>query len=214
MFFGPPGSGKGTQADMLGEDLGLPVISVGELLRHERDAGTEIGKQVADKLAQGELVPYGIVEDILTQRLSRPDTELGYILDGYPREEEQLDYLEKRFRDNLNQEDKIVVVHISLDDEEIKRRISGRRVCDCGASYHLQYNPPKQEGICDLCGRELYQRKDDKPEVVESRLQSYHKRIQPLLDRLKKGYTVITINGRETIEEEKEDIRQALEKIW
>lgn len=213
MFFGPPGSGKGTQADMLGEDMNLPVISVGELLRHERDQGTELGSEVADQLASGKLVPDELVEKILEKRLDQPDTAQGFILDGYPRRKHQLSFLEKRLSDFLEQEDKVVVVHISLDDKEVERRVVGRRVCDCGASYHIEYNPPKQDGICDHCGAKLYRRKDDEPEVVGQRLKSYHERIQPLLDYLKKHYTVITINGKETIEQEKGDIRGELDKI-
>jgi len=213
MFFGPPGSGKGTQADILGKDMGLPVISVGELLRHERDQGSELGREVADRLAAGKLVPDELVEQILDKRFAQNDITPGFILDGYPRKKHQLDLLEERFETMLGQEDKIAVIHIDLDDKEVKRRVTGRRVCDCGASYHLEFNPPAKQDVCDHCGARLYRRRDDEPHVVADRLQSYHERIQPLLDHLKKHYTVITINGKETIKEEKEDIKKGLEKM-
>lgn len=210
IFFGPPGSGKGTQADMLGEKLGLPVISPGELLRHERDAGTELGKQVADKLAKGELVNDELVENILDNRLKKDDASAGFILDGFPRDLEQLEYLEKKIHELLKSDDEVMAIYIDVSDKEVESRIGGRRVCDCGAAYHLTKKPPKEEGICDLCGAKIYIRKDDKPEIMAGRLKSFHERIGPILENFKKDGKLIRINGEKEIDE----IKKEIEKIF
>lgn len=206
IFFGPPGSGKGTQSDMLGEKLALPVISPGELLRHERDAGTELGKKVADKMAKGELVPDDLVENILDERLEKDDTKFGFILDGFPRDIDQLEYLEEKFKKILNKDDEVAAVYIDLSDKEVKFRIGGRRVCDCGAAYHLAYKPTKKEGICDLCGAAIYIREDDKPEVMANRLNGFHKRIGPILEIFQKKGNLIKIDGEKDIEVIKNEI--------
>lgn len=212
IFFGPPGSGKGTQADILGEALNFPVISPGELLRHERDRGTKLGKQAAGLLAKGLLVSDEIVEDILNKRLKKRDVSKGYILDGYPRREEQLNLLNKRLA-SYRQKPKVTAVYIDVHDQEIKKRLSGRRVCDCGAAYHVKYNPPKKQGICDLCGTKLYQRKDDAPVIVRGRLSRFHKRISPILRYFKKDNRFFKVNGEQAIKEIQKEILVKLKKL-
>jgi len=206
VFFGPPGSGKGTQSDILGEKLGLPVISPGELLRHERDMGTDLGKKVADKMAKGELVPDELVENMLDSRLKKNDVAAGFILDGFPRDLEQLKFLEKKFKDILGEDGAATAIYIDVSDAEVKSRIGGRRVCDCGAAYHLAHKPPVKEGICDLCGADIYIREDDKPEVVADRLEGFRQKIGPILENFKKDGKLIKINGEQDINKITEEI--------
>ena len=210
LFFGPPGSGKGTQADMLGEELNLPVISPGELLRHERDSGTKVGKEAAALMAGGQLVPDNIIETILDKRLAKDDTVRGFVLDGYPRRNHQLGLLIRRLQKIHGKENKIIAIYLKADDEKIKARIGGRRVCDCGAAYHLETNPPWQEGICDNCGEKLYQRKDDVPKVLAGRLTRFHKRVKPILKYFRNESALIQIDGDQSIGRVKEDIHKKL----
>lgn len=213
IFWGPPGSGKGTQADRLGEKIKLPVISPGELLRHERDKGTILGKQIADRLARGRLVPDEVVERILDARLRKPDARAGFILDGYPRRLSQLRLLKKRLT-RLGKENNLVFAfYIKVSDKEVKKRLGGRLVCDCGAEYHTIYSPPKKKGICDLCGGKLYRRQDDAPEIIKTRLARFHKRIKPLLRDWQKYYPLIKINGEQSIEKVGQDIGKEVRKI-
>lgn len=206
IFFGPPGSGKGTQADMLGENLSLPVVSPGELFRNERDKKTQIGKIVENKLANGRLINDKLIEKILNRRLIKKDTGNGFILDGYPRRKSQLNYLKKRFLKIYDKKDIILAVYINISDKEVVKRIGGRRVCNCGASYNLKYNSPKKKGKCDLCGEKLYQRKDDKQEVLIERLKRFHKRIKPLVNYFKENSEFININGEQTINKVRKEI--------
>ncbi len=213
IFFGPPGSGKGTQADMLAERLKLPVISPGELLRAERDAGTPLGKKVAEKLAKGELVDDMLVEKLLDKRLAKKDCANGFILDGYPRDENQLKLLLKRLSISGFDKNNVLGLYIDAYDDSIKKRIAGRRVCSCGASYHLKTNPPQKSGICDLCGAKLYQRADDKPKIVAQRLIRFHQRVGKVLSLFKKNYKLVNINGEKTIMEIKDDIWSVVNKF-
>lgn len=206
VFFGPPGSGKGTQADMLGEMLHVPVISPGELLRHERDAGTELGKQVEEKITHGILVSDEIVENMLDKRLEKDDVKNGFVLDGYPRRKEQIEFFSKRVEPIIGDNGFVLAIYINVSDDEVKHRIGGRRVCDCGTSYHIVNNPPKQEGLCDLCGSALYQREDDKPEILHDRLRDFHVGIKPLLDFFEKDHELVRVDGHKHIDEIKNDI--------
>ena len=210
IFLGPPGSGKGTQADMVGEILKIPVISLGELLRHERDTNTALGKRASNTMARGEMVPDEIIETVLDKRLSLPDASRGYILDGYPRRQEQLELLLERFERSLKPIDQVIVMYIDLSDEVIKTRLGGRLVCDCGAAYHIEFNAPKKSGICDLCGNKLYQREDDDPAVVVNRLEKYHKITEPILNYLKDKYPFFSIDGSQPIKTVKANIIKKL----
>jgi len=209
IFFGPPGSGKGTQSDMLGQKLKLPVISPGELLRYEEEKRSKLGLQVSKSLASGKLVPDVIIDKMLNARLARTDTKRGFILDGYPRNKPQLESLKKKIKKIFKINDKLVAIYITVSDREVKARISGRRVCDCGAAYHLKYNPPIHSGVCDLCGKKIKQRNDDKPKIIEERLKHFHKVIKPIINYFKKQYIYIKIDGEQSIKEiEKEIIKK------
>ena len=175
VLLGAPGSGKGTQAERLSSILQIPTVSTGNLLREAIRNQTEIGLKAKVYMDQGNLVPDEIVVQMLKDRISQEDCNNGFILDGFPRTIPQAEVLENA--------DVGIDVAISLEvaDESIERRMTGRRVCPgCGASYHLSYNPPKEENICDSCGETLVQRDDDKPETVQARLQVYHQITEPI----------------------------------
>lgn len=213
LFFGSPGSGKGTQSDILGKKLQLPVISTGELFRREREAKTELGLAVAEQLASGQLVADETVDKILSQRLAQSDTANGFILDGYPRNEQQLKLLQERFSRLLTKDDKVIAIYVDVSDAEVQARIGGRRVCDCGASYHLKHNPPRTEDQCDLCGRALQQRNDDQPAVVAQRLIIFHQTAKPIIEYFKNNYIYWAINGERNIEEISNEIYQKVAAV-
>ena len=177
IFLGAPGAGKGTQADILAEKLGIPTISTGVIIRESLKCGTEMGLKAKKFIEAGELVPDDVVIGIIKERLAKADCQNGFILDGFPRTVPQAEAL-----DAMGVElDKIV--SIEVPDENIVERMSGRRVCaKCGASYHVVFNPSGDGAHCDKCGEELSLRKDDAPEVVKSRLEVYHSTTEPLKD--------------------------------
>lgn len=197
LFFGPPGSGKGTQTDMFGKAACLPVISTGELLRHEEKSGSDFGKKISALIDKGELVSDDLIHQMIVNRLKQPDTAKGFILDGYPRDTEQLKDLLKI----ISHDDVIVPVEIKVSDKEVVNRLSGRRVCDCGATYHLIFNPPKVAGRCNECGKELYLRPDDKPEVIKERLANYKKTAEPLLTYAAEHHNLVSVDGERPIDE-------------
>jgi len=175
ILLGAPGAGKGTQADILCEKLGIPTISTGNILRAAVKNGTPTGLKAKAFMDAGKLVPDEVIIGIISERLAEPDCAKGYILDGVPRTIAQAEALEKA---GITFD---AVVSLEVSDETIMERMSGRRVCEaCGASYHVTAVPPKQEGVCDKCGGKLVQRKDDAPETVRSRLEVYHKETEPL----------------------------------
>jgi len=195
IFFGPPGSGKGTQSDMLAAGLELPVISTGELLRHEQSMGSKLGKKVASLLKKGALVPDKLVEEMMNNRIAKKDAKNGFVLDGYPRDAEQLRNLAGVLQEKKIKKENVFIILVHVSDREVKKRLGGRRVCDCGAAYHLTYNPPKKKGICDLCGKKIYIRSDDRPATMSSRLKLYHKTTEPLLKLGQSMGKLIVING-------------------
>jgi len=175
ILLGAPGAGKGTQSAILARELGIPAVSTGNILRAAIKEGSELGMKAKAFMDQGMLVPDEIIIDIIRDRLSKDDCAKGYILDGVPRTIVQGEELEAAgiVFDN--------VVSLEIADEAIMERMAGRRVCEaCGASYHLKAVPPKQEGVCDVCGGKLVARKDDVPETVKARLEVYHKETEPL----------------------------------
>ena len=175
ILLGAPGAGKGTQAEILSKELGIPTISTGNILRAAIKEGTPTGLEAKHFMDQGRLVPDEIIIEIIHERVAADDCANGYILDGVPRTIAQAEALEKAgivFDD---------VVSLEISDEVIMDRMSGRRVCEhCGASYHVVAVPPKVEGVCDKCGGKLVRRKDDAPETVKQRLEVYHKETEPL----------------------------------
>ena len=194
IFFGAPGAGKGTQAEIVSEKLGIPTISTGAIIRGAIRDGTQLGKAAQSYIESGALVPDEVVIGLIRERIAEKDCENGFILDGFPRTVPQA----KALSDMGVAID--VVLDLEVEDERIVARMSGRRICPkCGASYHLQYKKPAKEGVCDACGSELSIRKDDAPEVVKSRLDVYHKETEPLRDFYDKMGVLRTVHGQEEL---------------
>ena len=205
ILLGAPGAGKGTQAELLVEKLSIPAISTGNMLREAIANGTELGKKVKKLMDNGSLVPDEVILDLVQERVAQPDCAKGFILDGVPRTLAQAEALEAR---GVRIDH---VVSIEIDDEVIEGRMTGRRVCSkCGASYHIVANPPKTEGICDLCQSELITRKDDAPETVRHRLEVYHELTEVLKDFYGKLGKVRLVNGNQSIAGAQKDILTAI----
>ncbi len=195
IMLGAPGAGKGTQAAILSRRLGIPTISTGNILRAAVKNGTPVGLKAKSYMDAGRLVPDEVIIGIVAERLAEPDCVGGYILDGVPRTIAQAEA--------LDQEGVVfdAVVDIEVADAVIERRMSGRRSCPgCGATYHIEAAPPKVEGVCDVCGGELVQRADDRPETVRSRLAVYHAETEPLRDLYARRGLLKTVENQQTIE--------------
>ena len=205
ILLGAPGAGKGTQAELLIEKLGIPGISTGNMLREAIANGTELGKKVKSYMEGGLLVPDELIMGIVAERVAQPDCANGFILDGVPRTLAQAEALDAAG---------VVIDHvvsIEIDDAVIEGRMTGRRVCSaCGGSFHVVANPPKTEGVCDLCGGELVIRKDDAPETVRKRLEVYHAQTEVLMDYYGKQGKIRHIEGNQSIEGANEDILKAI----
>lgn len=196
ILLGAPGAGKGTQAEVICAELSIPTISTGNMLRAAVKAGTEYGLKAKAAMDAGALVSDDIVIGILKDRIAEPDAQNGFILDGFPRTVPQAEALDK-LGVNIDK-----VIEIDVPDETIKQRLSGRRVClDCGATYHVDYKPSKVEGVCDVCGKPIVIRKDDEPETVLSRLKTYHEVTAPLKDYYGKQGKLVSVKGRESVQE-------------
>ena len=194
IMLGAPGAGKGTQAKMIAEKYSIPHVSTGDIFRANIKNGTDLGKQAKEYMDAGKLVPDELTVKILLDRVAQDDCKNGYVLDGFPRTIPQAEVLE----DALNKlGDKIdYAINVDVPDENIVRRMSGRRAClKCGATYHIEHIPPKQEGICNTCGSELVLRDDDKPETVLNRLKVYHDQTQPLIDFYTERNVLKTVDG-------------------
>ena len=181
VMLGAPGAGKGTQAKMIAEKYTIPHISTGDIFRANIKEGTPLGLEAKSYMDQGKLVPDELTVKILLDRVAKDDCKNGYVLDGFPRTIPQANVLKEALE---KQNDKIdYAINVDVPDENIVRRMSGRRACvTCGATYHIEHVPPKTEGICDKCGSALILRDDDKPETVLNRLKIYHEQTQPLID--------------------------------
>ena len=196
IFLGAPGAGKGTQADILAEKVGIPTISTGNMIREALKLGTEMGIKAKKFIEAGELVPDDVVIGIIKERLAKSDCQNGFILDGFPRTVPQAEALDKM---GIELD---YVISIEVPDEAIVERMSGRRVCaKCGASYHVAYNASKDGVHCDKCGEELSVRKDDAPEVVLSRLEVYHSTTEPLKEYYSKKGKLKTVDGIGSVDE-------------
>ena len=181
VMLGAPGAGKGTQAKMIAEKYGVPHVSTGDIFRANIKNGTELGKEAKSYMDKGELVPDELTVRILLDRVAQEDCKNGYVLDGFPRTIPQAEVLDAELTKLGEKID--YAINVDVPDENIIKRMSGRRACvTCGATYHIEHVPPKAEGICDKCGSELILRDDDKPETVKNRLDVYHTQTQPLID--------------------------------
>ena len=209
ILLGPAGAGKGTQARLLSERLGIPHVSTGEVLRHEIEAGTDLGLRAKELIDSGMLVSDEVVNAIIHQWLGLPEAARGYILDGYPRTVPQAEAFydfnkERGFR-------LTAAIDLEVDEAEIIRRLSGRRVCSgCGATFHLTSIPPLVPGKCDFCGSPLLHREDDTPEAIRRRLQVYRLSTQPLIDYYRRRRKLITVDARHGVERTFESICQQL----
>ncbi len=205
VMLGAPGAGKGTQAAMICEKYRIPHISTGDIFRSNIKNGTELGKKAKEYMDQGKLVPDELTIQLLLDRVAKEDCADGYVLDGFPRTIPQAQVLTEALEKTGEKVD--YAVNVDVPDANIVHRMSGRRSCPkCGASYHIEYIPPKTEGICDSCGSNLIQREDDKAETVQNRLSVYHDQTQPLIDYYEKADVLRTVDGTKDKDEVFRDI--------
>lgn len=205
ILLGAPGAGKGTQAEILSRKYSIPTISTGNILRAAMKAGTPVGLRAKEYVDNGRLVPDEVIIGIVQERLAKEDCKNGYILDGMPRTIPQAEALEEHGIEIDS------AVSIEIEDETIIERMAGRRTChDCGASFHVVNNPPKTEGVCDLCGGELTIRKDDAPETVKARLDTYHSETEPLKDFYAQRGKLKSVDNQPSIEAVTASIIEAL----
>ena len=210
IMLGAPGAGKGTQAKQIAAKYGVPHISTGDIFRANLKEGTELGLKAKVYMDQGQLVPDSLTLELIMDRFSKDDCRNGYVLDGFPRTIPQAEALTKALKDNNDRLD--YAIDVDVPDENIINRMSGRRACaKCGGTFHIKYNPTKVEGICDLCGGELYIRNDDKPEIVQKRLVAYHEQTQPLIDYYRNEGILKTVDGTQDVDKVFEDIVAILE---
>jgi adenylate kinase len=210
VMLGPPGAGKGTQAKLLAKDLNVPHVSSGDLFRDHLGRKTELGLLAKGYMDRGDLVPDDVTVGMVVERISRPDCQEGVILDGFPRTLSQAAALDGALSERG--QGVTVVPLVQVVDEEVINRLTARRVCrNCGAVYNLVFNPPSAEGVCDVCGGELYQRDDDNAETVRNRLYTYYKETSPLIGYYFAKGLLIEVNGEQEIESVQADLRAVLE---
>ena len=199
IMLGAPGAGKGTQAKKIAEKYQIPHISTGDIFRANIKGGTELGMKAKTFMDQGMLVPDEITIGMLMDRIGQEDCINGYVLDGFPRTIPQAEALTKALAERGEKVD--YAINVDVPDENIINRMSGRRAClGCGATYHITFNPPVKEGICDTCGQELVLRDDDKPETVKKRLDVYHQQTQPLIDYYKNAEVLAEVDGTQPMD--------------
>jgi len=209
LFLGAPGAGKGTQASIIAGRLRIPHISTGDIFREAVSKGTELGKKAKEYMDRGELVPDEIVIGIVKERIAAEDCNNGFVLDGFPRTVAQAEALDQVLTEMGKKID--FVLNVVVSEEEVVRRLTGRRTCkNCGAVYHVVFNPPKKDGVCDVCGGELYQRDDDREETVRNRLKVYFEKTAPLIDYYQKKGVLVDINGEQPVEKVTEEIEKVI----
>lgn len=211
LLMGPPGAGKGTQAEKLIREYGIPQISTGDMFRAAVKSGTALGKEAESYMDKGALVPDSVTVGIVKERLAQDDCKKGWILDGFPRTTAQASALDAILHDLGIQLTAVLDFNVNRDD--LVKRVSGRLVCrQCGASFHKEFRPPKQEGVCDNCGGELYQRADDNEVTVRERLAVYDTSTKPLIDYYKVSGRYYEINGDQSMDKVFADVQAALKK--
>ena len=207
ILLGAPGAGKGTQAVKISEKYHIPAIATGDILRAEVKADTELGNEAQKYLALGQLVPDSVVIGIIKKYLVENNCENGFLLDGFPRSIPQAEALETM---GIHID---AVLSIEVPDQKIVDRMGGRRVCSCGSSYHIVYNPPKKEGVCDRCGEALYIRADDTTETVEKRLETFHRETEPLKAFYADRGLLLSVEGQDEVADTTALVFQALEAV-
>lgn len=209
IMLGAPGAGKGTQAKKIAAKYGIPHVSTGDIFRSNIKEGTELGRKAKSYMDAGNLVPDEITIGMLLERIHQADCKDGYVLDGFPRTIPQAQSLTEALKERGEAID--FAVNVDVPDENIINRMSGRRAClSCGATYHIVYNAPKKEGICDACGQSLVLRDDDRPETVKNRLDVYHRQTQPLIDYYKAEGVLAQVDGTQDMEAVFQDIVKVL----
>ena len=209
VFLGPPGAGKGTHAQRLMKELGIPQISTGDMFRRAIREQTPTGLDAKRYIDKGELVPDEVVVAMVKERLAEPDCQHGYILDGFPRTIPQAEKLTEALKAENSALD--YAIDVDVPDENIINRMSGRRAClKCGMTYHISYAAPKQDGVCDKCGADLVLREDDKPETVKKRLDVYHTQTKPLIDYYRNENILRSVDGTQDMEDVFRDITKIL----
>lgn len=209
VLLGPPGAGKGTQAARIVDKYDIPHISTGDIFRKNIKEGTKLGKEAKEYINQGQLVPDELVVEIVKSRIVEEDCKDGFLLDGFPRNVFQASTLDKVLEELSTKIDK--VINISVDKEILVERAVGRRICkECGATFHIEFNPTKESGICDVCGGQLYQREDDKAETVSKRIEVYLKETAPLIDYYSEQGNIINIDGQKHFDTVFKNIVEAL----
>lgn len=212
VLVGPPGAGKGTQAAYLAENLSIPHISTGDLFRANISQGTDLGKQAKSYMDAGNLVPDEVTIAMALDRMGQPDAANGFLLDGFPRNVFQAEALDKALTaEGLHLD---AVLDLEVDEDEVVKRIAGRRVCrnDSSHVFHVTYSPPRNQGVCDECGGELYQRDDDSEETVRTRLEVYHTQTEPIIDHYREQGLVVTISALGKVAEVTKRAMAALEE--
>jgi len=211
VLLGPPGSGKGTQGERLQEDLELPYYATGDILRAAVREGNELGRTAKDYMDRGDLVPDEVIVAVIVERISRSEADDGFILDGYPRTRAQAEALDEeveRVGRTLT-----ATIFIDISDEEVLRRLGGRRTCPNGHIFHVEFDAPEREGVCDLCGEPLGIRDDDKPEVIRKRLERYHTDTEPLVGYYDEHGLLHRIDGAESPDQVYASIRATLATV-
>jgi adenylate kinase len=211
VLIGPPGSGKGTQGERLQEDLRLPYYATGDILRAAVREGTDLGKEAKEYMDRGDLVPDEVMVGLIAERVSSEEASDGFILDGFPRTNAQAEALDAKLSElgrGLT-----VVLLVDVPDEEVVRRLSGRRICPNGHVFHIEFDPPQEEGVCDICGEPLEIRDDDKPEVVRHRLSTYHEKTEPLTSYYEERGLLHRIDGVASPDQVSDAIRGMLATV-
>jgi adenylate kinase len=208
ILLGPPGSGKGTQGETLQTDLELPYYATGDILRAAVREGTDIGSQAKEYMDRGDFVPDEVMVGVIAERVDQPEAADGFILDGFPRTIAQAEALDAKMAELGRELSAVILIEVS--EGEIVRRLSGRRTCPNGHVFHVEFDPPEKEGVCDVCGEALQTREDDKPEVVRHRLGQYEEKTKPLIDYYEQRGLLERVNGEQAPDEVGDQIRALL----
>jgi adenylate kinase len=212
VLVGPPGAGKGTQAQFISSNLSIPKISTGDIFRYNVSTGTELGRQAKAFMDKGDLVPDEVTIAMVSSRLQEDDAQVGFLLDGFPRNVPQAETLKKMLAEWETKLD--IVLELVVDDDEVVRRLSGRRTCrKCGRIWHVVFDPPARQGICDDCGGELFQRDDDQEETIRHRLEVYQQQTRPLIAYYADDGTLLGIDATGPVEEITDRAMSALRRF-